>query len=99
MQTKKRKLAQQFNDAEAGAETKSKIFENVHIFVNGYTDPPAAVLRQLMIEHGGEYHVYPSSSVTHTIVSNLPYSKKIQVKQGDKYVSAKWITDRYAIIN
>lgn len=94
MDAKKRKLAQQFNDAEAGIVVKSKIFENIHIFVNGYTDPPASVLRHLMIEHGGEYHVYPSASVTHMIVSNLPYSKKIQVKPGERYVSAKWITDR-----
>lgn len=77
MEAKKAKLEEQFNE-EAKKEHKdaSNLFRGIAIFVNGYTDPTADKLRQLMMEHGGIYHHYMRPKITtHIIASNLPYSK------------------------
>ena len=62
MNAKRQKLMDQFDaDAASSAgvvDRKSDIFAGVRIFVNGFTTPPAADLRDLMIQHGGVFHTY-----------------------------------------
>lgn len=46
------------------------------IHVNGWTDPSAAELKQLMALHGGRFENYYSrQSVTHIVATNLPDTK------------------------
>lgn len=97
MAAKKMKLAAQFAgqrdiEAEDHEEIRSEIFKGISIFVNGYTKPSADELRRLMLIHGGTYHHYFSSKTTHTVASNLPYSK-IKNLKNQIVVMPDWITD------
>ncbi|KAL2718327.1 DNA repair protein Rev1 isoform X1 [Vespula squamosa] len=98
MEAKKAKLEEQFNE-EAKKEHKdaSNLFQGIAIFVNGYTDPTADELRQLMMSHGGIYHHYMRSKITtHIIASNLPYSKIVMYKKAKcpmPVCKPEWITD------
>ncbi|CAH8635265.1 unnamed protein product [Heterobilharzia americana] len=90
MRAKKTKLEKQFNEQSVSGPP---IFGGVSIYVNGYTDPPASALRDLIIRHGGRYQAYYSrSSVTHVIASRLPYGK-INKLSDEKLVTAHWITE------
>lgn len=95
MDAKQRKLRNQFEDM--GIEKNSNIFEGVSIYVNGWTQPNAEELKELIYAHGGkyEYNIYSRSVVTHTIASNLPNSKIL--KLGSSLVcKPSWIVDSIA---
>lgn len=95
MHIKQRKLWNQFESM--GIDKKSNIFEGVSIYVNGWTQPNAEELKELIYAHGGkyEYNVYSMSVVTHTIASNLPNSKIL--KLGSSIVcKPSWIVDSIA---
>lgn len=51
------------------------IFAGVSIYVDGLTDPPNLVLRDLICKHGGDYQYYLVSTVTHIVTVNLPDAK------------------------
>ncbi|CAH8670636.1 unnamed protein product [Schistosoma curassoni] len=90
MRAKISKLEKQFNEQ---GESGLSLFSGVSIYVNGYTDPPALVLRDLIIRHGGRYQAYYSrSAVTHVIASRLPYGKLNKLSD-EKLVTANWITE------
>ncbi|XP_036080633.1 DNA repair protein REV1 isoform X5 [Rousettus aegyptiacus] len=100
MAAKVQKLEEQFrSDAALQKDgTTSAIFSGVAIYVNGYTDPSAEELRQLMMLHGGQYHVYYSrSKTTHIIATNLP-TAKIKELKGEKVIRPEWIVERNHII-
>lgn len=92
MSVKLSKLRNQFENIGTGK--KSSIFEGVCIYVNGWTNPCADELKQMMFEHGGryEYNFYSRSMVTHTIASNLPNSK-IQNLGSSIVCTPDWIVD------
>ncbi|XP_014598624.1 PREDICTED: DNA repair protein REV1 [Polistes canadensis] len=98
MEAKKTKLEEQFHE-EAQKEYKdpSNLFKGISIFVNGYTDPTADELRQLMMEHGGTYHHYMRPTITtHIIASNLPYSKIVLHRKAQcpmPICKPEWIID------
>ena len=95
MDIKQTKLRNQFEDM--GIEKNSNIFEGVRIYVNGWTQPNAEKLKELIYAHGGkyEYNIYSRSVVTHTIASNLPNSKIL--KLGSSLVcKPSWIVDSIA---
>lgn len=95
MHAKQRKLRNQFEGM--GIEKKSNIFEGVSIYVNGWTQPRAEELKEMIYAHGGkyEYNFYSRSIVTHTIASNLPNSKIL--KLGSSIVcKPSWIVDSIA---
>ncbi|XP_051008715.1 DNA repair protein REV1 isoform X4 [Acomys russatus] len=95
MAAKVQKLEEQFrSDAAKQKEgTPSAIFSGVAIYVNGYTDPSAEELRNLMMLHGGQYHVYYSrSKTTHIIATNLP-NAKIKELKGEKVIRPEWIVE------
>ncbi|CAH8659117.1 unnamed protein product [Heterobilharzia americana] len=54
---KRRSWKKQFNEQSVSGPP---IFGGVSIYVNGYTDPPASALRDLIIRHGGRYQAYYS---------------------------------------
>ncbi|XP_043465500.1 DNA repair protein Rev1 [Leptopilina heterotoma] len=98
MEAKKAKLEEQFlTDAKTEFENTSTLFQGIAIFVNGYTDPTADVLRRLMLEHGGVYHQYlRPKQTTHLIASNLPYSKIVMYMKSKNPLplcKPSWITD------
>lgn len=68
------------NSYQLGGVAQSDIFQGVAIFVNGYTQPTHAELRQLMLLHGGRFenYFYPQH-VTHIVCSNLPDTKLKQL--------------------
>ena len=95
MHVKRRKLGDQFRNM--GVAKKSNIFDGVTIYVNGWTQPKAEELKEMMHAHGGRYafNFYSRSVVTHTIASNLPNSKIL--KLGSSVVcKPSWIVDSIA---
>lgn len=54
MAAKISKLEEQFTTIQAACQKKSKIFEGISIFVNGYTKPSSEELKRIMLEHSGE---------------------------------------------
>ena len=92
---KRRKLRSQFEAmAGEGKTSKSTIFEGVTIYVNGWTQPNAGELKAMIYEHGGkyEYHLSSRSHVTHTIASNLPNAKILNLGQSI-VCKPDWIVD------
>ena len=95
---KRRKLQAQFEAlGEEGKASRSSIFEGVTIYVNGWTQPSAAELKEIIYEHGGkyEYKLHSRSQVTHTIASNLPNSKILNIGQSI-VCRPDWIIDSIA---
>ncbi|XP_052601054.1 DNA repair protein REV1 isoform X1 [Peromyscus californicus insignis] len=96
MAAKVQKLEEQFRSDAAKQKDgtpPSAIFSGVAIYVNGYTDPSAEELRNLMMLHGGQYHVYYSrSKTTHIIATNLP-NAKIKELKGEKVIRPEWIVE------
>lgn len=78
MEAKRSKLLEQYKDSVAKDNSEhSGLFTGISIFVNGYTDPTADELKQIVGGHGGIYHHYHNSKTTYMIASNLPDSKVI----------------------
>ena len=90
MVIKRRKLRDQLE--ELGAQ-KSDIFNEVTIYVNGYTDPDADELREMIHTNGGHYEYAPSSRVTHVIATNLPAAKIKNLSEASIVCKPQWITD------
>lgn len=95
MRIKRRKLHKQFQDLDA--PKVSSIFEGVTIYVNGWTQPNADELKEMIHAHGGsyEYNLYSNTQVTHTIATNLP---NVKIKNIGKsiVVTPGWIVDSIA---
>ncbi|CAL1379581.1 unnamed protein product [Linum trigynum] len=100
MLEKTRKLRQQF-DAEASnssdSSSKTPLFHGVSIFIDGFTIPSNQELRSYMLMYGGRFENYFSRSrVTHIICSNLPDSKRKNLRSfsaGLPVVKPAWILD------
>lgn len=76
--------------------TNLSIFENVVVWVNGYTQPPLTELRTLVCSHGGSIELTYLSTVTHIVATNLPPSKIIEYKKVRKFLRViypSWIVD------
>lgn len=54
MAAKITKLEEQFHSMQSVCAEKSKLFEGISIFVNGYTNPSADELKKIMLQHSGE---------------------------------------------
>lgn len=54
MAAKITKLEEQFSTIQSACSVKSKLFEGISIFVNGYTNPSAEELKRIMMQHSGE---------------------------------------------
>lgn len=95
MKLKRRKLHDQFLDSEG--LNISSIFEGVTIYVNGWTQPTADELKEMIHAHGGHYvyNLYSRAPVTHTIATNLPNSK---IKNIGKTIvcTPAWVVDSIA---
>ncbi|VDK68599.1 unnamed protein product [Onchocerca ochengi] len=93
MQTKKAKLQYQVNVLDKH-DSISSIFEGISIFVNGYTDPPAAELRKLIRLHGGEFHIYYKyGTTTYTVATHLATGKVKKLRKEEKVIHPRWLID------
>lgn len=82
METKLRKLGEQFDAQTGSGGAESTLFAGVAIYVNGLTRPSHAELKTIMAQHGGRFsNYYSRSSITHIICENLPDAK---VKQYER---------------
>lgn len=105
MNAKVSKLKRQIHD---NIELKSNIFNDISIYVNGYTsnflknkknikhiffkDPPALVLRRLIVENGGEYHHYYAYGKTTYVVANvLSISKWKSLRSNEIVIKPDWL--------
>ncbi|CAG9536581.1 unnamed protein product [Cercopithifilaria johnstoni] len=97
METKKAKLQYQVNVLNKH-KCISSIFEGISIFVNGYTDPPAAELRELIHLHGGEFHIYYKyGTTTYTVATHLATGKAKKLRKEEKIIHPRWLTDSVRI--
>lgn len=92
MSAKVSKLEEQFSTIQAACRQKSKIFENISIFVNGHTKPSAEELKRIMMEHSGTFHHYQRSHTKFVIASNLP-DVKVRTNITKNIVKPEWIVD------
>ncbi|CAI5442118.1 unnamed protein product [Caenorhabditis angaria] len=75
-------------------EKVSEIFKGFSVFVNGFTDPPALVIRDLMIAHGGEYHCYYMHRKTSFVIATSIANAKIdRIREKEIFIRADWITE------
>ncbi|OWZ24483.1 DNA repair protein [Phytophthora megakarya] len=82
------------NESFASPNGVSALFQNVHVYVDGYTIPSKEEIRQLMLLHGGGFEHYETNRVTHVIATHLPASKLLQLKKAKKplpVVHPDWI--------
>ncbi|KAK2724135.1 DNA repair protein REV1-like isoform X2 [Artemia franciscana] len=94
MAAKKAKLEKQFEIEADAVQAKEGIFSGISIFVNGFTDPSAEELKQIMAANSGTYHHYHKPGKTsYIIASNLPDTKIKQLKTSEVYVKPQWITE------
>lgn len=98
MRMKITKLNHQVNSEKSKPQEKvSDILKGYSVFVNGYTDPPALVIRDLMIAHGGEYHCYYQHGITsYTIASSIATAKINRIREKEIFIKADWITESIA---
>eukprot|EP01083_Nonionella_stella_P303391 1050140_1 len=71
--TKRRKLIQQFRN---DVEIESNIFSGHVMFINGRTQPPLSVLKELVVSHGGIVMMTRTKHTTVMIADQLPISKR-----------------------
>ncbi|KAL4094570.1 hypothetical protein PRIC1_010230 [Phytophthora ramorum] len=82
------------NESFTSASHSSRVFQGVHVNVDGYTVPSKEEIRQLMLLHGGGFEHYETNRVTHIIATHLPASKLLQLKKARKtlpVVHPDWI--------
>ncbi|KAI3613187.1 dna polymerase iv [Moniliophthora roreri] len=93
MRRKRAKL--QIQNAGIGEdETRSKIFQGISIYVNGWTEPPLQELRELVVRYGGVFQAYltKKSLVTHVITCALTPAK-VQEFKHMKVVRPEWLVE------
>ena len=97
------KLAAQ--GAEAGARLRAErgdaggasatLFAGVRLWVNGLTDPPAEELKELLLQHGGEFFNPHHPAVTHIVTAQLSHARENQLRRSRtaKVVTAAWVVE------
>jgi hypothetical protein len=89
------KLNNNTNEMKSNSNSDlSKLFSGVCIYVNGYTNPSALELKQMMAKYGGIYlNNFDGTRTTHTIANNLPFAKLKDLKGNEKIVKPEWVVD------
>ena len=95
MSLKKQKLAQQNEEQNYLLDQgiMSKILLGVSVYITGFTEPPSAVLKEMILRNGGVVQMFFSKThVTHIVATNLP-DFKVKLWQNDLVVVPQWIVD------
>ncbi|RUP45435.1 hypothetical protein BC936DRAFT_148187 [Jimgerdemannia flammicorona] len=94
MEHKQLKLKEQARDlSQQTAEEYPQIFRGLSIHVNGYTNPPHAELKTMIVQRGGDFqHYLHKTKVTHIVATNLTNSKMKEFRNY-KIVTPEWITE------
>uniref|UniRef100_A0A915E969 BRCT domain-containing protein n=1 Tax=Ditylenchus dipsaci TaxID=166011 RepID=A0A915E969_9BILA len=87
------KVAKLQHQVHSGVTPKTGLFKGLSFYVNGYTDPPALVLKNLIVQNGGEYHhYYHYGKTTHMIATSLSKIKKWRtLRDNEKVIKPRWI--------
>ncbi|KAL3229698.1 DNA repair protein REV1 [Nakaseomyces bracarensis] len=90
----KRQLLEVRSPSEFNNRGYPQIFDQLVIYINGFTTPGRFELHQMIVVHGGKFlhHLSAKRSVTHIIASNLPLKKRIEFANY-KVVKPNWIVD------
>ncbi|KAI6194863.1 DNA repair protein REV1 [Aphelenchoides besseyi] len=89
MQAKVIKLKHQVHE---DLVTKSKLFDGISIYVNGWTTPTAFQLRRIITENGGRYHHYIQDETTYIIATALSESRWKKIRANQTVVRPEWIS-------
>uniref|UniRef100_A0AC35FPC8 DNA repair protein REV1 n=2 Tax=Panagrolaimus sp. PS1159 TaxID=55785 RepID=A0AC35FPC8_9BILA len=91
MHAKQNKLNHQVH---SNVVKKSDIFKGISFFVDGLTHPPANDIRQMVTEHGGEYHhYYKNGLTTYFVAEELASTKVDKVRKEQRIIKPTFITD------
>lgn len=91
MHAKQNKLKHQVH---SNVIKKSDIFKGISFFVDGLTHPPANDIRQMVTEHGGEYHhYYKNGTTTYFVAEELASTKVDKVRKEQRIIKPTFITD------
>ncbi|TFK84014.1 DNA repair protein [Polyporus arcularius HHB13444] len=85
----------EIEDEEGNEEVpRSRIFQGLQIYINGWTEPPVQDLRKMIVQHGGIFHPYldKKSLVTHILTCSLTPAKIREFKHM-KVVRPEWLVD------
>lgn len=95
MNMKVTKLNHQVNkQVSKPVEKLTDLMKGYSVFVNGYTDPPALVIRDLMLAHGGEYHCYYMHGKTsYVVASSIATAKINRIREKEIFIKADWVTE------
>ncbi|KAL1749014.1 hypothetical protein HDZ31DRAFT_28605 [Schizophyllum fasciatum] len=91
MRRKRAKL--QIQNAEFNSQAP-KIFKDLAIYINGWTQPSVQDLRKLIVEHGGVFQPYldKKAIVTHIVTNSLTPAKIAEFKHM-KVARPEWLVD------
>lgn len=95
MALKKQKIQEQDTKGDflLESEIKSTIFSGISVYITGYTDPPAVVLKQKLLQNGGKLQMwYSKAHVSHIIATNLP-DAKVKLWKNCIVVKPAWILE------
>lgn len=91
MEKKKAKLMQQQKEL---IQIRSDIFKGLRFYINGYTQPSATELKELILEHGGIYEQYYTSRPNiYMVTTHLPQTKIDKVSENQVIIKPEWIID------
>ncbi|CAM9104148.1 unnamed protein product, partial [Phaeothamnion confervicola] len=74
-------------------------FDGVAVYFDGYVEPSAQELRDLLFKNGGKAENYFTSAVTHVVCSNLPDAKLKELRRRKKVNGRPFIVRPEWIIN
>ncbi|KAI0696583.1 DNA repair protein [Cerioporus squamosus] len=82
------------DEDEDGEAPRSRIFQGLQIYINGWTEPSVQDLRKMIVQHGGIFHPYvdKKSLVTHIITCSLTPAKIREFKHM-KVVRPEWLVE------
>ena len=81
------------DNAEKEGPGLTNLFQDVSVYIDGYTEPSSDILREIVVTGGGKsIHWFGKTKVTHVVALSLARTK-IQQWQGIKIVKPSWIVD------
>lgn len=81
-------------DQQQDYPIKGRLFSGLRFHVNGYTDPPASVLKELVITQGGVYEQYYTHQPDiYMLATHLPKAKIDKMTENQVVLKPDWVTD------
>jgi len=90
-----RKQAKLLEQQKQDIPQHSSLFIGLRFHVNGYTDPPLATLKALLVSHGGRYEQYypaPRPDL-YMLSTHLPKAKQDKMGAAQIVIRPQWVLD------